>query len=64
MSEKELSKIRAAAGKAGAAARWSAARKPTKLVRIYVEDAERIAAMANGERVTSAEIVSRLLPQT
>jgi hypothetical protein len=58
---KKLSAIRAAAGKAGAAARWSAARRPTKLIRVYVDDADRIAALSAAEEVSAAEIVTRLL---
>lgn len=58
---KELSAIRAAAGKAGAAARWAKERRPTRLIRVYADDADRIAALAAGEEVSAAEIVTRLL---
>lgn len=58
---KELSAIRAAAGKAGAAARWSAARRPTKLIRVYADDAARIAGVAEADGISAAEIVTRLL---
>ncbi len=35
----KLSRIRSAAGKAGAAARWPANREPTTQVRVYKDDA-------------------------
>ena len=41
-----LSKVRAAAGRAGAAARWAGVeRKPTEKIRVYTEDADRLRAM-------------------
>ena len=54
----KLSKVRAAAGRAGAAARWAGVdRKPTKKVRIYADDADRLRAMPG----TMAEAVHRIL---
>jgi hypothetical protein len=60
MQRKQLSQIRAAAGRAGAAARWAKERRPTRLIRVYVDDADRIASMAEAEGVSAAEIVSHL----
>lgn len=54
----KLSAIRAAAGRAGAAARWAGVeREPTTQVRVFASDAARIKAMPG----TSAEAVRRLL---
>ncbi|MBQ5795809.1 MAG: hypothetical protein IIW14_07450 [Kiritimatiellae bacterium] len=54
----QLSQVRAAAGRAGAAARWAGVeRKPTEKVRIYAEDADRLRAMPG----TMAEAVHRIL---
>ncbi len=54
----KLSKVRAAAGRAGAAARWAGVdRKETEKVRIYAEDADRLRAMPG----TMAEAVHRIL---
>lgn len=61
MQRKQLSQIRAAAGRAGAAARWAKERRPTRLIRVYVDDADRIAALAAAEEVSASEIVTRLL---
>ena len=53
-----LSRVRAAAGRAGAVARWAGVeREPTVKVRVYASDAERIKAMPG----TSAEAVRALL---
>lgn len=57
----KLSKVREAAGRAGAAKRWAAARRPTRLIRVYADDADRIAALSAAEEVSAAEIVTRLL---
>lgn len=55
----KLSRVRSAAGRAGAAARWAGVdRKRTVKIRVYSEDAERIRAM-NG---TAAEAVHRMMP--
>lgn len=55
---KHISRVRAAAGRAGAAARWAGVeREPTVKVRVYTSDAERIKAMPG----TSAEAVRALL---
>jgi hypothetical protein len=61
MQRKQLSQIRAAAGRAGAAARWAKEHRPTKLMRVYVDDADRITAAADADGVSAAEIVTRLL---
>ena len=54
----KLSKVRSAAGKAGAEARWAGVdRKPTEKVRIYADDADRLRAMPG----TMAEAVHRIL---
>lgn len=54
----KLSRVRAAAGKAGAAARWAnVEREPTVKVRVYASDAERIKQMPG----TSAEAIRALL---
>ena len=43
---KDLSKVRAAAGRKGAVARWAGVeRKPTEKIRVYTEDADRLRAM-------------------
>lgn len=57
-NKKHLSAVRAAAGRAGAAARWDAApREPTVQVRVYASDAARIKAMPG----TTAQAVRALL---
>ena len=46
MPRKNLSKLRAAAGRKGAASRWAGVeRKPTEKIRVYTEDADRLRAM-------------------
>lgn len=58
MTKFELALVRAAAGRAGAAARWAGVeRRQTTNVRIYREDAETIRAMPG----TMAEAVRRLV---
>lgn len=53
-----LSRVRAAAGRAGAAARWAGVeREPTVKVRVYVSDAARIKAIGG----TFAQAVHTLL---
>lgn len=54
----KLSKVRAAAGRKGAAARWAGVRRePTEKIRVYVSDAARLRAMPG----TIAEAVHRIL---
>ena len=55
---RQLSRVRAAAGRAGAAARWAGVeRRETANVRIYREDVARLRAHPG----TIAEVVHRLL---
>ena len=57
-AKSKLSRVRAAAGRAGAAARWEGMdRHETTLVRVYTDDAARLRAMSG----TIAEAVRRLL---
>ena len=57
-AKSKLSRVRAAAGRAGAAARWEGMdRHETTLVRVYTDDAERLKAQPG----TVAEAVHRLL---
>ena len=58
MSERKskLSRVRAAAGRAGAAARWQGERERTTMVRVYAEDA----AWLKSQPGTIAEVVRRL----
>lgn len=58
-SPRHIRRVRAAAGRAGAAARWANApdREPTVKIRVYASDAERIKQMPG----TSAEAVRALL---
>ena len=54
----KLSKVRAAAGRKGAAARWAGVdREPTEKVRVFSSDAARLRAMPG----TMAEAVHRIL---
>ena len=54
----KLSKVRSAAGRKGAAARWAGVeRKDTTKVRIYTEDADRLRAMPG----SIADAVRRLV---
>lgn len=54
----KLSRVRAAAGRAGAVARWAGVeREPTVKLRVYVSDAERIKALGG----TAAQAVRTLL---
>ena len=58
MPRKNLSKVRAAAGRKGAASRWAGVeRKPTEKIRVYTEDADRLRAMPG----TMAEAVHKIL---
>lgn len=58
MPKKNIHRIRAAAGRKGAAARWAGVeRKETTKVRIYADDADRLRAMPG----TMAEAVHRLM---
>ena len=56
-----LSKIRAAAGKAGAAARWGDSPRATKTVRVFTGDAEKLDMLAAKRRKRVADIVHDML---
>lgn len=57
-SRETIHRVRAEAGRRGAASRWAGVeREPTVKIRVYASDAERIKAMSG----TSAQAVRKLL---
>lgn len=58
MLNRKLSKIRAAAGKSGAAARWDGHYRATACIRIYPSDAKIIRSMARSAGQIPADIVA------
>ncbi len=61
MSRSKLSKVRAAAGKAGAAARWGDGERATAHVRLYPSDAAELKRRAKNRGKLAADIVAELL---
>lgn len=59
MKRKSISKIRASAGRLGAAARWGE-RPKTKTVRVFVGDAEKLDAIATQRQKRVADVVHEL----
>lgn len=62
MSRSKLSKVRAAAGKAGAAARWGGrGEKATACLRVYPSDAAELKRRAKDRGKLAADVVAQLL---
>lgn len=58
---KRLSRVRAAAGRAGATARWGAGPRATVCVRLYPADAAEVRRRADAAGCKPADVVARLL---
>ena len=58
---KYISRMRAAAGRAGAASRWGDGPRATACVRLYPRDAAELRRLADAEGRMPADIVARLL---
>ena len=56
-----LSHVRAAAGRAGAASRWGDGPRATACVRLYPADAAEVRRRATADKCRPADIVARLL---
>ena len=61
MRNPSLSKIRATAGRAGAAVRWGDGPRATACVRLYPDDAKEIQRRAHDRGVRPADVVAELL---
>lgn len=61
MKQHTLSKIRAAAGRAGAEARWGKRRRATKTVRVFTGDAAKLDELAASRRKRVADVVHEML---
>ena len=61
MRKRDLSRIRATAGRAGAAARWGDGPRATACLRIYPADAKDIQRRAREMGVRPADVVADLL---
>lgn len=57
----ELSSVRAAAGRAGAASRWGDGPRATACVRLYPADAAEVRRRATADGCRPADVVARLL---
>lgn len=57
----EISAIRSAAGRAGAASRWGDGPRATACVRLYPRDAAEVRRRADADGCRPADIVARLL---
>ena len=56
-----LSHVRAAAGRAGAASRWGDGPRATACVRLYPRDAAEVRRRATAAKCRPADVVARLL---
>lgn len=56
-----LHRVRAAAGRAGANARWGDGPRATECVRLYPADAAEVQRRATADRCKPADVVARLL---
>ncbi|MBO7687252.1 MAG: hypothetical protein J6V72_12750 [Kiritimatiellae bacterium] len=61
MSKRELSRIRATAGRAGAISRWGDGPRATACVRCYPKDAQELQRRARELGVRPADVVAELL---
>ena len=61
MRKPNLSRVRAAAGRAGAASRWGDGPRATKCVRLYPADAAEVRRRATADGCKPADVVARLL---
>ena len=59
--KKSISKMRAAAGKAGAAARWGQTPRKTKTIRAYAADIAALASRRSAVNPTTADVIHALL---
>lgn len=60
----KLSRVRAAAGRAGAASRWGDGPRATACVRLYPDDATEVRRRAAATGCKPADVVARLLEGT
>lgn len=62
MAKKSISRIRAAAGRAGATSRWGTARdRATACLRVYERDAAAIRARAKAAHTLPADVIMELM---
>lgn len=61
MRKRDLSRIRATAGRAGAVSRWGDGPRATACVRLYPSDAQEIQRIARDRGVRPADVVAELL---
>lgn len=58
---KQLSRVRSAAGRAGAQSRWGDGPRATECVRLYPQDAAEVRRRATADGCKPADVVARLL---
>ncbi len=59
--KQNLHRVRSAAGRAGANARWGDGPRATECVRLYPADATEVRRRADADRCKPADVVARLL---